>query len=790
MFRKIVKMCVYALVFLVPLFWLPFSLEAFDFNKVYLLFFLTSLGIIAWIGEMIFEEKRLKFKRMPLDLFVLGFALVTILSTVFSVDKISSLLGSYGRFWPSLLGILSLCGFYFLLSNYISFSESKKEEGKLINGIKLLKVFLISSSIVVAVAYLSIFGLFAKLGRVFAGFPLAMKFQGFNTIAGSLEGLAMFIAFIIVFVVVLVAFRGKIPGMFISAKGKLGYYIFLFASLFLLIIIDFKVAWLSIALSLLVFLVISFWKRIFKKEVHRLDLPIVFLIIALIFIFTNPLKGLMNQIGVLEDLPYELLPSQHLSWTVGAQGVKDNLIIGSGPSTFDYLFNKFKPQTFLENPGTLWRLRLDRAGSHIAETLGTAGILGTLFYLVLLGVFFLLFYFFLANLKTKDKDNNEKEMVSGIKLIAIPLLAGVLCLFLAQIFYYQNTTLAFSFWLVLGLGILSLNPESKKKEFSFSDFPEIGLVLSICFWVILIGFVFIYFGLGKYYLADTYYRDYLEKPTINTEKLEQAARLASQRSTYHIVLARDYLSRFNEEMAKEAPEPQVVANMAALALQEAKRAAEMSPNRIAAQETLSVVYRDIQGVAQGALEWSLKSFEDAVRLEPKNPALLTEFGKLVASSNDIERAKQLFQEAINMKGDYLDAHLQLALLTEAEDKPEEAQAILENAVLLNPQSVEAHFQLGRVYYNNDENERAKVEFTAALSIFPNHSNSLYSLALIEERLGNQDEADQLFEKVLELNPGNADVIEKLKGYTAPVVSEPEESEEEEEEPEEEGSEEE
>ncbi|NQU82748.1 MAG: hypothetical protein HQ539_02255, partial [Parcubacteria group bacterium] len=62
--------------------------------------------------------------------------------------------------------------------------------------------------------------------------------------------------------------------------------------------------------------------------------------------------------------------------------------------------------------------------------------------------------------------------------------------------------------------------------------------------------------------------------------------------------------------------------------------------------------------------------------------------------------------------------------------------------------------------------------------------------LIEERLGNQDEADQLFEKVLELNPGNADVIEKLKGYTAPVVSEPEESEEEEEEPEEEGSEEE
>lgn len=782
MFRKIVKFCVYVLVFLVPLFWLPFSLEAFDFNKVYLLFFLTSLGVIAWIGEMIFEEKRLRFHRTPLDLFVLGFGVITILSTVFSVDSTSSLLGSYGRFWPSLLGILSLIGFYFLISNYVSFN-TQKEKDKAISGTSLIKAFLLSSALVVLTSYLSIFGVFAKIGRVFASFPLVMKFQGFNTISGSLEGLAMFLAFISVFIVVLTSFRGKIAGILQSSKSKIILYTLLFANLLLMIIIDFRAAWLSVGLTLLIFLVIAFWKRVFKKEVHRLDLPIVFLIIALIFIFFNPLRGVLNQVGVLSDLPYELLPSQELSWGVAANGFRDNLVVGSGPGTFDYLFNKFKPQTFLENPGTLWRLRLDRAGSHLAETLGTSGILGILSYLSLLGVFFLLFYFFLAHFKTKDKSTESGQSIDDIKLIAIPLLAGVLALFIGQIFYYQNTTLAFSFWFILALGALSLNPLAKKKEFSFSEYPEIGLVLSICFWVILIGFIFSYFSLGKYYLADMYYRDYLEKPTVNTEKLESAARLADKRSTYHIVLSRDYLRRFNEEMAKAEPEAQVAANMAALALQEAKKAAVISPNRISAQETLSVVYRDIQGVASGALEWSLKSFEEAVKLEPKNPALLTEFGKLAASSNDIEKAKQLFQEAINMKGDYLDAHLQLALLTEAEDKPVEALAILENAVLLNPQSVEAHFQLGRTYYNNNENDKAKAEFEAALVIFPTHSNSLYSLALVYERQNNTRESIALLERVLSLNPGNEDVIDKLntlKGGNQPasVVDEDEKETEE------------
>ncbi len=127
MFQKVIKFSIYGLVFLMPLFWLSFSFEAFEFNKTYLLFILVSIGILAWLGKMIFEGKEIRFRRTPLDLFVLGFLAVMILSAIFSQDKISSLLGFYGRFWPSLLGILSLGGFYFLITNNVGSVNSKSQ---------------------------------------------------------------------------------------------------------------------------------------------------------------------------------------------------------------------------------------------------------------------------------------------------------------------------------------------------------------------------------------------------------------------------------------------------------------------------------------------------------------------------------------------------------------------------------------------------------------------------------------------------------------------------------------
>lgn len=790
MFQKIIKTCLYLLVFLMPLFWLPWSVEAFDFNKGYLLFFLVVIGILAWLARMIFQEKRIRFQRTPLDPFVLAFLVVMALASVLAIDRVSSMLGFYGRFWPSLLGILSLGGFYFLITNNVNVRSIIPEpdakqhvKSREINAYSLLKVFFLSSFLVVVAAFFSLFGLWAKLAQALPNkLPGVMTLRTFNTVGGSLEALSLFLVCLSVLLVSLLALRDKLPNPKPNAKHpNFGKYLLLFVSLVFLVLIDFTASWLVLFISLLLFLIFSFWKRFFKENVNRLSLSIFLMLIAVVFLFANPVQNLLPQDSALNNLPAEVLLAQRANWNLAAQGLKDRPILGAGPSNFSYVFSKYKPDGFLASP--FWQLRFDRAGTHISEFIATTGILGTLSYVALVLMFLLISYFLVASFKLKGMAatlTQDKSVIQqGRKITVLPFLIGFVALLVAQFFYYQNFTLAFTFWLILSLGVVSWGSVRKEKIFSFKEFPEVGLVFSIVFWVVLIGAVFLFFNLGKYYLADVYYRQYLVNPMPNIPKLERAVRLAPARTTYHVVLARSYLQKFAEETAKPEPNVQVVANMVALAVMESKQAVSQSPRRVATHEMAGVVYRDIRGTAQGAQEWAVKSFEKALELEPKNPIVLTELGKLLLVSGETDRAKEAFVKAVAIRPDYVDAQLQLALLEDQEGKVAEAQGRLESLVRLSPFSIEARFQLGRIYYNEKEYAQAEQQFKAAIALFPNHSNSLYSLGLVYEQRGETKEAAEMFEKVLLLNPANQDVQNKLNQLKRGAMPVPEEEEEEE-----------
>ncbi len=766
MWQKIVKVSIYLLVFLLPLFWLSSSVEVFEFNKTYLLFFLVSIGFLAWLTGMIFKEKKIRFKKGPLDIFVLVFLLVMILNAVFSVDKTSSIFGFYGRIWPNLIGILSLGVFYFLVTNNVSPSN----KGLSINGI--LKTFLWSSFFVVLISYFSLLGIWTKINSILV-LPQVMLFKTFNPIGGSSAQLVMYLAIIFILLIAMLAFRKKSldkprTSSFRALKtSSIWLYVFLFAIFLLLILVDFWPAWLVISLSLLLFLIFGFWKRVFREDVNRLSLSILFLLISLIFLFTNPLQGFFQQTQTFSNLPREINLSQGMSWNVGFQGLKENIVFGSGNSTFNYLFAKFKPQSFLETP--FWQIRFDRAGNHIAELLGTTGVLGILSFLALLGMFLMVSWIVIIS-KIKE---------SSIKF-QLPILLTFFGLLASQFVFYQNTTLAFSFWLFLALGAVSWDKPQKEKTFNFRDFPEIGLIFSILFWVALIGLGFFSFIMIKYYVADAYYRDYLVSPAENFEKIESSTRLNDSRATYHMTLARGYLVEISNEFTKVQPDNQLIINMTALAIREAQRAVEVSPKRVAVHQTLGIVYRDIQGLAQGVLEWGIKSFEDALELEPKNPVLMNELGKFKITEEKIEEAKVWFNKALELRGDYVEPGIQLALIDEEEGKKEEAGLRLEEIVKNNPFSVEAHFQLGRFYFNQKEYDKAIGQFQSAIIISPNHSNSHYSLGLTYEIKGLKDKALEEFEKVLALNPNNELVKTKIEELEREEVIEEEEEEEEEE----------
>ena len=67
----VIKFSIYGLVFLMPLFWLSWTNEVYEFNKQYLLVFLVGLALLAWLVKMIVVQKRFVFRRTPLDIWIL-----------------------------------------------------------------------------------------------------------------------------------------------------------------------------------------------------------------------------------------------------------------------------------------------------------------------------------------------------------------------------------------------------------------------------------------------------------------------------------------------------------------------------------------------------------------------------------------------------------------------------------------------------------------------------------------------------------------------------------------------
>lgn len=724
LYDRVIKYSLYLLVFLIPLFFLPFSFEKFEFNKLYLLFFLTIISFFAWLAKQILVEKEIKFRKTSLDAPVLIFLAIAILSAIFSVDKYSSFFGFYGRFSDGLITLISCVILYFLLTNYGSSTSIDR----------VVRVFLISAALVILMTLLSIFGVWGKL--LGDRLPQMMLQKNFNPVAGSLEGLAMFLSVLVVLLV-----------MMILQSSVIFNYLLLIGAVGLLLIIDFSAAWMTLILTLSIFTIFALRKRLFKEKATKILLPMLLIVIAGISLMINYQLLITNL-----KLPKEQILGQGTSFEIGVTTLFDNIknsLLGSGIGTFFYDFSKEKPAQF--NQTLFWQVRYDRPGNHISELLATTGLLGVMSYFLLVGVFLLIS---LALLEARSSKSQ------------IPLLMTFLALLVGQFFYYQNVVLAFLFWLILGLSMGSWEELIKEKKLAFGNFPELNLVFRI--FLMLVGLIVIVAGFWgqKIYRADMIFSQGEAKNSAleRIKLIEKAVKLNPKLAHYRNILARSYLTETLDEMRKPAAQQDSVKIQTniAKAIDTAKVASEISPNNIVNWETLGIVYREIRGLASGALDWGIKSFTRAITLEPANPVLHTELGKLYLLSGEIEKAKTEIEKALTLKPDYLDAQIQMALVAEKEGKTDEAIKKMEKLADLYPLNTDILFQLGRLYYNNEKIQEAISVLERVIRVQPNHSNALYSLGVIYSKKGEKQKAIQYFEKVLELNPDNQDIIQKIK----------------------------
>ncbi|MBZ9578338.1 tetratricopeptide repeat protein [Patescibacteria group bacterium] len=722
--QKISKIIIYSLTFLLPIFFLPLTLDVLDFNKQILLIILVSLALLFWLVKILISDK-VEFNFSFLNVPVLIFFLIYGFSTIFSQ-------WSYGSFWgwplnisQGFLTLLYFLVFYVLIANIFT----KKRD-----IFRLLFLFVISGALV------ALFSIFQIFGKFLLPWNFA-KLTSFNTI-GTLNSLSIFIAFLLPLAISLTFLAERLI--------KRILIISLFIFLFLLILVNFWTAWIVLISGTLILFIFGIFNLRETGQIDLIWLPMLLLIISLFF--------LVFRISLVQ-IPIEISPTQRTELGIAKSVLSKNFFLGTGPTTFIFSYLKFKPIEI--NQTVFWNIRFTSGASEVLDKLITTGVLGISALFFIFGVFFWLGLRYLKGKTAFSKGDKDSLLPLGV-------FSSFFGLVFSQFLYSANLTWLFFFWLLLGV-FIALFPKIKSRVFKSLPLVLVGL----CVLIFLLGIGLSFVGFG-HHLAEMKYLQGLKaweqgQSGQAIDYLKKAIDLNPGLDSYWRDLSQLYLVRLNEILPKEDLPPEAIGNLINNLLDSSRKATELSPKNVSNWNVRAFIYQNLAGLVKGAEDWAITNYQKAADLEPKNPYIFTEIGKIYLSKADISaqleneeemtknlaQAQENFQKALELKSDYAPAHFQIAMIYVREGKTREAIEKLEATKLVTPfNDIGLAFQLGLLYYNDNQSNKALTEFERAVSIDENYSNARYFLGLIHDRQGNQDKAIEQFERIEELNPDN------------------------------------
>jgi cytochrome c-type biogenesis protein CcmH/NrfG len=153
--------------------------------------------------------------------------------------------------------------------------------------------------------------------------------------------------------------------------------------------------------------------------------------------------------------------------------------------------------------------------------------------------------------------------------------------------------------------------------------------------------------------------------------------LALATSLADTVAAPDYGENTSDE--EKTTDQTLIANLIEQSIREAKVAVSLAPYNVASWENLARTYQQLIGVAQGAENWTITTFNEAIRRDPTNPILHLELGIAYISTKQYPNAIIQFQQAIALKSNYVNAYYNLANAYTLNDDNTSAIEALEHA---------------------------------------------------------------------------------------------------------------
>ncbi len=772
--ERIILGCIYAMVFLVPIFFLTSTFEVLEFNKQMVMVVFGLVALLFWLWKMLLQ-RRVGWVRNPLNVVILVFLLIYLAISFFSLHPYESFVGSFQQSAESFASVFFYIALYFLILNNVKSAYHLKN---------LIFTFLISGALAM------IYGITQmNLGKFFPGVD-----SSFNTI-GTLKTLSIFAAALIPF-----AYSSVLGISILGEKernlriNKVLALIFTVIALVLLIFVDYWMVWAAL-LAVSVFILVFAILRAVNINPRWMMFPMAVLIVAILFLIIKTPFAL--------DLPVEVMPSHNASWNITKSALYEDPLTGSGPGTFIFDYAKYRAPEI--NQTQFWDVRFNSGSSDIMTRIATGGVLGLLSWLAVM-----MFYMFIS------LTSLYKKKISFNWALGLGFFCSWFVIFITRFIYTSNITLDFTLWMLMAFTMVAFNistvkePKAMLREersmrearLSMDSSPRVALAFHFAFVLILIGSVSLLYLEGQRLAADIYYKKALDSnssgaPLAKTaEYLDKAAKLNRFQDVFFRNLSQAFILKFTNDAAMGNMTDQLASLQLVIngAVENGKRATELSPNNVANWSTLGYVYETLMPYVGGSADWAVRSYEEAIKLEPNNPYLHTELGKVYLSMSDsaavaaegendegkksakakeadelLDKAYAELKKAIELKGDYASGIFYMAIAHARKGEIKEAVANLEMTRDFNPMDVGVGLQLGILYYQDGQKEKAKKELERVVTIMPTYSNARWYLGAIYEEEGNFAKAIEQIEAVEALNPANANVKNKLNELRAGIA---------------------
>ena len=655
----------------IPLFFLPITSEAFFINKHFLMFILAAVMLVLWTVGFVLK-KQVKMTVSPLLLPMLLMAAGVVVSQI----------GGGGSPAEALIGRI---GLYF--SGFIIFmvgSSRRSEVGKWLTGALSAAAGILGLASILAVA------------GVFQSFGLADYTKVF-TPAGGLTG--ALVAELAGLAIVLAGLKAKGQGP--KAKGHTD-----------------TLSPQPLALSP--------EQETTGQALKKLGLIATTIlivsgaIIAGIMMFPRPLTpersdgGQAGQQGAAVNMPLRT------GWQIAIETLKEKPFFGVGTAAYLSAYTKYRPLT--ANSGDAWSQRILQAPNEILQTFTTNGLVGLEVLLFLLYQLYRL----TQTAGSKQTAGPERKQSTGLAIGLVIVAASLLVLPLNVVSLSVLITLMTAM-------VLSEKATSDKQQATDDNIYEatLGVVAwreklpavftAVLPWFFLVLAVILSGGVlfltSRAWAAEVTYRQALvaimgNDGTTAYNKLIQTIQWNPFIDTYHRQYADVNLRLANSLAGQQNLTDQDRVNVSQLvqqSIREGKIAVQLDPEDVQNWEILARTYRALINVAQGAGDWTLVAYSEAVRRDPVNPLLRLELGGVFYNLQDWESATRNFQAAVNLKPDYANGYYNLALAYEQDNRPERAAQAMQ-AALSNLRADSADYAAAQTKLT-ELLEKAKVQST-------------------------------------------------------------------------------